>query len=268
MNSYEAKQVVRKSRLEARAVKTRTESERIYARVRSMSESIPFGQPILIGHHSEQRDRNFRDRIHTTYGKAFDLQDKASYYENKAKSVGTGGISSDDPDAIEKLRAELANMEESQRCMKAANKVLRTCKEAEARIATLVVQGFSQAMAAELVKPDACGCIGFPSYALSNNNANIRRVKLRIAQLQQRNSRETVVQEENGYVYREDSEENRVMFEFPGKPNETTRGLLKRYAFKWSPSRNAWVRQLNNAGLWAAKSVRSALDAGEPSVVL
>ncbi|MCY1286291.1 hypothetical protein D9M70_352600 [compost metagenome] len=51
------------------------------------------------------------------------------------------------------------------------------------------------------------------------------------------------------------------MFIFPGKPDEQTRTLLKSQAFKWSPSRGAWVRQLNNAGRWAAKQVRETLAA-------
>ncbi|MCY1358950.1 hypothetical protein D9M69_455000 [compost metagenome] len=51
------------------------------------------------------------------------------------------------------------------------------------------------------------------------------------------------------------------MFIFPGKPDEQTRTLLKSQAFKWSPSRDAWVRQLNNAGRWAAKQVRETLAA-------
>ena len=50
------------------------------------------------------------------------------------------------------------------------------------------------------------------------------------------------------------------MFIFPGKPDEDTRSLLKSHAFKWSPSRGAWVRHLNNAGLWAAKTIRAVLD--------
>lgn len=268
MNSYEAKQAARKARFEERAAKASAESASTYKRARSMGESIPFGQPILIGHHSEQRDRNFRDRIHNTYGKAFALQDKADHCASKAASVGTGGISSDDPDAIEKLRAELASMEASQERMKAANKAIRAHKTTEAQIAALVAVGFTEAQAAEAVKPDFCGRVGFPSYALSNNNANARRVKARIAELEKRSQRVSKEQEGKGYTYREDTEENRVMFVFPGKPAEDTRALLKRHAFKWSPSRSAWVRQLNNAGLWAAEAIRAVLDKAEPTAEL
>ena len=65
----------------------------------------------------------------------------------------------------------------------------------------------------------------------------------------------------NGYTYREDVEENRVMFEFPGKPEDTVRTLLKQHSFKWSPTRGAWVRQLTNAARYAAAEVRKELDA-------
>ena len=44
---------------------------------------------------------------------------------NKIRSVGTGGISSDDPDAVEKLKKKLENLEESQETMKLVNSYFR-----------------------------------------------------------------------------------------------------------------------------------------------
>ncbi|RWA36905.1 DUF3560 domain-containing protein [Xylella fastidiosa] len=263
MNSYEAKQTARKARFEKYASEAAAESVSTYQRARSMCELIPFGQPILIGHHSEQRDRNFRDRIHNTYRKAFDLQDKANHYADKAASVGTGGISSDDPDAIEKLRAELANIEASQERMKEANKIIRSKKTEEEKIVALMATGFTADQVAEVIKPDLVGYVGFAPYALSNNNANAHRIKARIDELEKRSKRKSREKEGNGYTYREDAEENRVMFLFLGKPAEATRSLLKSNGFKWSPSRGAWVRQWNNAGLWAAKSILKVLDKAE-----
>lgn len=262
MNAYEQKQADRKARYEERAEKARAESGSTYNQARSMAQSIPFGQPILVGHHSEQRDRNFRDRIHTTYGKAFALQDKAEHYESKAASVGTGGISSDDPAAIEKLRAELGHIEQSQERMKAVNKAIRTHKTQEARIAAVMELGLTEAQAVEALKPDFMGRVGFPSYALSNNNANMHRVKQRIAELEKRRQRADVEHEGHGYKYREDAEDNRVMFIFDGKPTEAQREILKRHSFRWSPSRpgKPWVRQLTNAGIYAASQARAALD--------
>lgn len=259
MNSYEQKLVDRRERFQDRAKKATNESDTLYATARKRAEAIPFGQPILIGHHSERRDRNYRAGINRLTQKSFELIDKAKYYEQKAESVGTGGISSDDPDALVKLQAELTECESSQERMKAANKAIRTGKTPDKQIPALVELGFSEDTAQSLLKGDFCGRVGFASYQLSNNNANMTRIKKRIQELEARRSRETVEVETEGYTYREDTEENRVMFEFDGKPAQEVRDLLKRYAFKWSPSRNAWVRQLTNSGIYAGKVVREGL---------
>src|SRR5690606_6216651 len=102
----------------------------------------------------------------------------------------TGGISSDDPDAIAKLRAELTNIEASQARMKAANKAIRSGKTPDKQIPALVALGFSEADAQQIIAPDFAGRVGFPAYALSNNNANGSRIKKRIQELEERQSRE------------------------------------------------------------------------------
>ena len=101
---------------------------------------------------------------------------------------------------------------------------------------------------------------------MKNNNANIRRVKGRIADLEKRCQRETVQKQGEGYTYSEDTDENRVMFEFDRKPNDAARDFMKKHGFRWSPSRGAagaWVRMLNNAGIYAGKCAREWLDANE-----
>ena len=254
-NAYELRQLARKERYQNAALKASSLSRAAHMKARNMTSVIPFGQPILIGHHSERRDRNYRKKIAKNFGTAFELQDKAAYYEDKAAGVGTAGISSDDPAAIKKLRDELASVEHSQKTMKAVNAALRANKEPEAAAAALVALGFNEDDAANLIKIK-----GFRPYALGNNNANARRIKLRIAQLEKLRAREPVEVSTENYTYREDSDENRVMFLFPEKPSEEIRKVLKKHAFKFSPSRNgAWVRQLNNAGLWAAGQVRNEL---------
>lgn len=260
MNSYEQKQADRRERYEERAEKAAAESDALYAAARKRSEVIPFGQPILVGHHSERRDRNYRAGIHRMTERSFALSDKAAHYQEKAASVGTGGISSDDPDALVKLRAELAECEASQQRMKDANKAIRVGKTPDKQLPKLVALGFSESAAQTLLKGDHCGRVGFAPFQLSNNNANMTRIKKRIEDLEARRSREAVEIKTEGYTYREDAEENRVMFEFNGKPAEDVRTVLKRYAFKWSPSRSAWVRQLSNAGIYAGKQVRVELD--------
>jgi hypothetical protein len=261
LNSYELKQEARRERFEDAADRAAQASDSTFARAREMASVIPFGQPILVGHHSEGRDRRYRGRISSTYEKSFQLQDKAKHYENKAASVGKGGVSSDDPDAIEKLRRQLVTLEQLQDRMKAGNKVIKSKYTPEAKTAALIVQGFTEAQATQLQVPDFCGRIGFASYQLTNNNANIRRIRERIEQIESSRTKNDVEAEGKGYTYREDVEENRAMFEFPGKPVEAIRSILKQHAFKWSPTRGAWVRQLTNSARYAAACVRQAIDA-------
>ena len=106
--------------------------------------------------------------------------------------------------------------------------------------------------------------VGTSTLTHSTGRMNIRRVEQRIRELERAAERNVTVEREgNGYTYREDADENRVMFLFDGKPEEATRKLLKAYGFKWSPTRTAWVRMLNNAGRYAATCVRRELEKTE-----
>ena len=261
-NRYEEKQAAQRERFEELASTNAERSGDHYQASRRTTEQIPLGQPILVGHHSEGRHRKALQRAELEMRKSCEAQSKANYYADKAASVGSGGISSDDPEAVLKLCAELADMQAKQEQRKAANKAIRMKKTPEAQLAALVALGFTADDAARLLQKDFAGRIGFRSYSLSNNSANMRRVEQRIKELKAVASREDKEEAGRGYIYREDTEENRVMFIFEGKPNEATRELLKRNGFKWSPSRAAkpWVRHLNNAGLYHAKVVRGVLD--------
>lgn len=258
-NHYELRVIARKERLQQRAAGMKAQSGAVYRKARSMADVIPLGQPIMVGHHSERRDRKYRAKITDTFGKAFKLADHADALQRKADSVGTGGISSDDPDAIKKLRAELKDMVKAHEQMKLANAAIKNNTD-EGRLSALVSIGFSNETAINILTPDFMGRIGFPSYSLTNNSANMRRVKQRIATLEQQKTQSTVEHKTEMYTYREDVEENRVMFIFAGKPDAGTREVLNRNAFRFSPSRNAWVRKLNNAGKWAATQVKRDLN--------
>lgn len=226
MNSYEIKQAEKRERYAERAEKARGESSTLYQRSRTMFDAIPFGQPILVGHHSEKGDRAFRSRAGRLMDKSIEADSKASYYEDKAENYGTHGVSSDDPDAVEKLKVKLAKLKTLQSMMREDNAAARKQKLPKL----------------------------FASYQLSNNNAVIKNTEKRIAELTAKAN--LVAKDEvvgNGWTMKEDLEENRIMFLFPGKPEEATRSILKRRGFKWSPSRGAWVRMLNANGRLATK---------------
>lgn len=86
------------------------------------------------------------------------LQKEAAAAARHAEAVGTGGISSDDPDAIVKLKAQLATLESKQERMIAVNKLVGKFKNDKAAgVAELVKLGLHEKHAAALFEPDFCG---------------------------------------------------------------------------------------------------------------
>lgn len=257
MNSYEAKQAARRTRLEQRADNAAQASNAAYDASRRATAGIEMGQPILVGHHSERRHRAALERSDNAMRRSCQEHEKAKHYAARAAAVGTGGVSSDDPDAVKKLREQLAELEALQERMKGVNAALRKTTP-EKQTAALIALGFNEATAAQVIEVG-----GYPKYRLTNNGANIRRIAQRIAQLEATRARESVKIEGSGYRYQEDTEENRVIFEFDGKPCDRVRDLLRGNAFKWSPSRMAWVRKITPAAIYAGRQLRAALEALE-----
>jgi hypothetical protein len=259
-SDYEARQNARRERLADKAERLRKEAQARSKAGWDALHAIPFGQPILVGHHSEQRDRNYRKRAIGNIDKSVMLNKAAGEAEARADNMGSGGISSDDPTAIDKLKAKLAKLEAEQAQMVATNKAVRS-KDPTAALTAL---GFGAATIGALLTPDYAGRKGIPSYALSNASAVIRQTRQRIEQLERECTRVQVVTETNiGLTAIENTDANRVQLIFPGKPDAETRTLLKRYGFRWSPSEGAWQRLLNNAGIYAARTVIDHLTAKE-----
>lgn len=109
-NPYAEKVEAKKERFEELAEKNRAESQSRYNQSREMASYIPFGQPILVGHYSERRDRATRERISNNFDKSIELSHKADYYEKKAQNFGSFSISADDRNAILKLKEKYINV--------------------------------------------------------------------------------------------------------------------------------------------------------------
>lgn len=223
-------------------------SDNLHNKARSMGSLIPFGQPILVGHHSEKRDRNYRNKINFTYGKAVEASNKSKYYDEKAERLENNrAISSDDPEAVVKLKKELAELETLQEQMKAANKIAKSKRSGytdEQKIIDLkaMFPKYSEANLKTLLEPDFCGRIGFPDYRLTNNNANINRIRKRIEHLTKLNQDTTTEEEINGVRIVDSVEDNRIQLYFPFKPSEEVRKALSHNGFHWSPSLGCWQR--------------------------
>jgi Domain of unknown function (DUF3560)/Large polyvalent protein associated domain 29 len=238
-------------------VRHRNLSDGYYKRSHSMTSCIPFGQPILVGHHSEGRNRRYRAKAWNMMGKSVSHTTTASYYEDKLHSIETNtAISSDDPDAIAKLKRKIEGAELNQERMKEANKIIKSSKlSTQDKMLWLQENGHEPS----LLAGDYIGRIGYAGYQLSNNNANVRSMKLRLVELKEQLQRaEQADKEETDYPELglkvvQNNLENRVQIVFPGKPSETVRSILKANGFKWAPSEGAWQRKqggMSGSGLF------------------
>jgi len=177
----------------------------------------------------------------------------------KIRTIGTGGIRSDESNAVEKLEKKLKSLEDRQEHMKAVNKAIRL-KDTGKGDEKLAELGYSPEQIAELRKPDFAGRIGYPSFHLQNNNANIRRIRKRIEDLKAEQSHGQAEDKHfQGFTLRENAEAVRIQFLFDDKPDEETRAVLKSNGFRWSPKNKAWQRMLNDNGRRAAERVLNEL---------
>ena len=174
---------------------------------------------------------------------------------DKIRSTGMGGIRQDDPQAIPKLEKKLVGLEKAQETMKAVNAYYR-------KHGTL--DGCPHLSPENLEKLKAAMVSGwhyekkpFQSWELSNNNAEIRRIRQRIDSLTR--ARETVYvgwEFEGGHV-EANREQSRLQVFFEDKPDADARQQLKEHGFRWAPSVGAWQRLLNGNAYYAADRISS-----------
>lgn len=272
-SNYQERLERRRDRYEALAAKRQAESSAAFDTSHRMGQAIPFGQPILVGHHSEGRDRRYRQRIWDLTGKSVKLAETAKYHAARAARVGKSGISADDPNKIIKLRVKMAQLDKLQRTMVAANKIVRSKRKAysqDEKIADLVALGLTEKQAHELFVPDYGSRIGFPSYALSNNSAEIRRLRDRIA-IELSNIAAVAQAQDKTYRLPDgmevelvwDAGNNRVRFCFDGKPDADVRGVVKSNGFNWSRYNSAWQRKITANARYAVRQVIRELEMEE-----
>ncbi len=246
LGDYQARVESKKERFSELSNKAHTESVIFYQASKDRASLIPFGQPILVGHHSEKRARKDAERIWRDMGKSVHAQKKADHYENKANNVGSAGIASDDPEAVSKLKAKLISLQNSQEAMKSINKVIRSHNLTDDDKIEFMIQThkFSESQAKSVLFPKT-GSAGFPDYALKNNNANIRTIKQRIEELERLHSQKPFDQngEVDGSSYVLYEEDGRIKFRFDEIPSDSVRNILKSNGFKWSRFSGAWVRK-------------------------
>ena len=229
---YEAKREARYNRLLAAAEKAEREGKASRDQAHKMAECIPFGQPILVGHYSEGRDRNFRARIHSKYRKGFELAQKAEEYRSRAASAeDNNAIYSDDPQATDKLTDKAAELKAEQAEMKRINAALRkganfdTLEMSEEHRAELLVIERVQAYYQPLKK-------GFPPYMLTGINAKIKAAEKRAEIVERLHATPDKDEELNGVKIEWRAGENRIRLYYPGRVPADTFKLLRQHGYR------------------------------------
>ena len=184
-SNFEERRQNRKDRYEELADKNRQQSEEGYEAARDIGNRIPMGQPILVGHHSERGRRADLKRIDNNMQKSVEHSKKARCYEQKAQVVESNRtVYSDDPEAIQKLKCKLSDMQRHQEWMKAINKLCRSKKLADEQITEQLEKeyGLTDHQIISLLNPQYSWAAsryqkrGFQTWQLSNNNSNMRLV--------------------------------------------------------------------------------------------
>ena len=223
----------------------------IDARVPSVMVAGPAKFPVK----AKEKQNAARDSNMAEYQEIQGLLDKIT-------SCGMGGVMSDDPAALDKLRAKLKKLEDLQAKMKAVNAYYRKHKTLEG--CPDLTTGEIQAISAEMKNSWRSNPAPFEAYELTNNNATIKRTRERVAALEAEAARAaaggTEDYEGKGYTLRENTDICRIQFIFDGKPDDDVRSLLKSHGFKWSPREGAWQRLLNDNARSAAACIAQAID--------
>jgi hypothetical protein len=174
-------------------------------------------------------------------------------YLRSILSVGKAGISSDDGDAVPKLKKKLESLQEEQEDMKRVNAYFRKNKTLDN------CPGLSwesiQKLKAEMSRDRMSARAPYLGWMLTNNNGNMARIKERIAELEKKATADYSGWSFDGGTVEFDKEDNRIRLLYDGKPDEAERAKLKGHGFRWSPKNSAWQRQITNNAIYDAKQI-------------
>jgi len=152
---------------------------------------------------------------------------------------------------LDKLREKLESLESSQITMEAINTYYR--KHGTLDGCPDLSEDFINKLKVSMEQDWRKNPKPYERYMLSNNTAEIRRLKKRVEDLERR-------QEHSGWEFDGgkvviNKAVNRLQIIFDAKPDVDVRTELKRNGFKWSPLQNAWQRQYTDNAMYAIKRI-------------
>jgi hypothetical protein len=197
-----------------------------------MASAIPFGQPILVGHHSEKRDRNYRAKIHGKMDRGLEQAKLADHHASKARGLSDHlerSIFDDDPDAIERLEQKVTELEAACETGKRLNALWRRGGE------SAVAAEFGEKLAATCAKTmRECRWLRSPM-TTTNDRAEIRRCKQRIELIRKQRARTEQAEQAGGVsIVRHDlGARGWAVVTFAEKPERSILTDLREAGFRW-----------------------------------
>jgi hypothetical protein len=221
------------------------DADRCFEAAHKATENIPLGQPILVGHHSENGHRAALARSDSNMAKGCESLAMAEHHEAKAGGIEhqlENSVFSDDGDAVEQLEARIAEREAKRERMKKINAAHKRFVEDPASLDAADLTEAEKKAIREYVPAYSWEPHPFPPYSFQNLGASIRRDKERIEDIKRRTVRAAKAEQAGGVVVEETGEWCRVTF--AEKPDRSVLGALKAAGFHWG------------AGSWSGKTAQ------------
>ncbi|OBY26788.1 DUF3560 domain-containing protein [Leisingera sp. JC1] len=112
-------------RLDALADKRAAQASAFSRAARDISQRFEFGQPILIGHHSERKARKDKERMDNALSKAAKAHNAIGYWQYRAEGVERHANYKNDPKVrARRIKTLLAELRDLQRNLNTAHKAL------------------------------------------------------------------------------------------------------------------------------------------------
>jgi hypothetical protein len=244
--TYRDRREARADRLRDWADKREARSGAAFEKADAIAGMIPFGQPILVGHHSEGRHRRDLARIEGGIRAGIDHADKAKSMTSRAATIETqlaGSIYSDDPDALEQLERRVSELEAERGRVKAYNASCRKAAKAGGTGDLALLNDRERADIVSLARTCSyqVGPGGaFPAYVLANLSGNIKRNRDRIDDVKRLQARHAATEEAGGILV-EQLRGGYCRVTFADKPDRSVIDELKSAGYRWGAG--SWTGQ-------------------------
>jgi protein-L-isoaspartate O-methyltransferase len=125
-------------RLENLSERRTQDADRAQKAVHAIADGIPFGQPILVGHHSERHARKDAEKIENGMRKAVECWKAAQYWQDRAKGAIRLAKYKERPDVrARRIKGLEADKRKEERSQADAQKFLKAYEDPQARTAKL-----------------------------------------------------------------------------------------------------------------------------------